>query len=130
MNEIFSEENHQTVAIAKHQQQQQCLPIKTLQQSVWARLNVYLNINDNDAFVVIPKTKRLYLMFTICFYFFFCADDDSKNTCAQYLVTNDTNTATLGDLSHIINLETETICIKFESATGMFWYYFHAPFYY
>lgn len=27
------------------------------------------------------------------------------------------NTATFGDLSHIVNLETETICIKFESIT-------------
>lgn len=78
--------------------------------SLW-RLNVYIDINNNNDFVVFPGIEFLCSMFTI-------AGDDSKNTCAQYLVTNDTNTATLGDLSHIINLETETICIKFESATG------------
>lgn len=40
------------------------------------------------------------------------------NSCAQYLITSDTSSAALGDLSHIINFEYETICLKFESHAG------------
>lgn len=40
------------------------------------------------------------------------------NSIAQYLITNENGTANLGDLSHIINLENETLCVKFESHTG------------
>lgn len=45
-------------------------------------------------------------------------DDDDVNSCAQYLITIDTSSATFGDLSHIINFEVETICVKFGSHTG------------
>lgn len=38
--------------------------------------------------------------------------------CSEYLITNETNSASFGDLSHIINLTTKTICIKFVSNAG------------
>lgn len=47
------------------------------------------------------------------------ADEDTKNPCAQFLVTNETNTASFGDLRHIINFDTETICVDFESPIGI-----------
>lgn len=37
---------------------------------------------------------------------------------AQFLVTDDTNAAAFGDLSYIVNLETVTICLKFESQSA------------
>lgn len=46
------------------------------------------------------------------------------NSCAQYLITSDTNSAALGDLSHILNFEFETICLKFESHAGSLHYIF------
>lgn len=46
------------------------------------------------------------------------SDENSKNVCAQYLITSETNTAALGDLNHILNLDNETICIKFETEPG------------
>lgn len=58
----------------------------------------------------------------ILFYFVFCflhfSDENSKNVSAQYLITSETNTAALGDLNHILNLDNETICIKFETEPG------------
>lgn len=51
-------------------------------------------------------------------------DDDPKGSCGQYLISNDTNSASFGDLSHIINVDNETICIKFESHAGNFDYTF------
>lgn len=52
-------------------------------------------------------------------------DDDSKVPFAQYLITNDTNSASFGDLSHIINFDDETICIKFESNAGKIALFIH-----
>lgn len=49
---------------------------------------------------------------------FIRTDEDTKNPCAQYLVTNETNSAMFGDLRHILNLEAETICVVFESPIG------------
>lgn len=50
----------------------------------------------------------------------FFIDEDGKNPCAQYLVTNETNSAAFGDLSFIINLENESICMKFDSREGIY----------
>lgn len=52
-------------------------------------------------------------------------EDDSKNPCAQHLITNDTNSASLGELSHIINADVETICVKFESHAGKEYFYIY-----
>lgn len=57
----------------------------------------------------------VYISFSFCIPF---ADEDTKNPCAQFLVTNETNTAAFGDLRHIINFDTETICVDFESPIG------------
>lgn len=56
----------------------------------------------------------MFLLFHLTIYF----ADDEMNSIAQYLITIENGTANLGDLSHIINLENETICVKFESHTG------------
>lgn len=55
---------------------------------------------------------------TVFFSFFLLSDENSKNVCAQYLITSETNTAALGELNHILNLDNETICIKFETEPG------------
>lgn len=46
------------------------------------------------------------------------ADDDSQSLCAQYMITSETNTASFGELGHVLNFETETIHVKFETQTG------------
>lgn len=46
-------------------------------------------------------------------------DNNMKNPCVQYVITNEMNFASFGDLSQVINFEMETICVKFTSTIGM-----------
>lgn len=46
------------------------------------------------------------------------AAEDNKNVLAQHLVTDETNTAAMGELNQIINFDSETVCVKFSSAEG------------
>lgn len=48
----------------------------------------------------------------------FTAEDNSKNVLAQHLVTEETTTASMGELNQIINLDGETVCVKFSLAEG------------
>lgn len=46
-------------------------------------------------------------------------DDDPKCVYYHYELTSDISTASFGDLNHIINLDDESICIRFQTASGM-----------
>lgn len=49
---------------------------------------------------------------------FFFADDDSACVLGEYELTEEIATASFGELNQIINFKDESICIRFQSASG------------
>lgn len=101
------------------------------------RLSGRTLITDELASIVLPFNNYFYFfplnlvrkissrlfafIFTSCLFLtllFDSADDNSKNVLAQHLITSETNHASMGDMSEIVNFDTETLCIKFNLATG------------
>lgn len=67
-------------------------------------------------------------MFLIIFFLFsfsnyiFTAEANSKDVLEQHVVTEDTNTASMGETNQIINFDNETVCVKFSSIEGKFYF--------